>query len=76
MYGTGDVIRELTEDNLKLKREVKDKENYIESMEYALAYVLDWYWNIEEPGNVPDKDELMGILRFINKITKTKRKDK
>jgi hypothetical protein len=76
MYGTGDVIRELTEDNLKLKREVKDKESYIISMEYALTYILDWYWELPEPGLMPDGLEFRGILKYINKVLKQKRRDR
>lgn len=76
MYGSGDVIRELTKENSELKQELKDKNSYIISLEYALTYVLDWYWELPEPGLVPDGLELRGILKYINKVLKTKRKDR
>jgi len=76
MYGSGDVIRDLTKENSELKQELKDKNSYIISLEYALTYVLDWYWELPEPGLVPDGLELRGILKYINKVLKTKRKDR
>lgn len=75
MYGLNDVIREQQEDLhtlddmvTELKQELKEKDIYITSMEYALSHILDWYWNIEEPGLVPDSLELRTNLRSINKI--------
>ncbi len=68
MYGTGDVIREFTKENSELRQELKEKDIYITSMEYALSNILDWYWNIDEPGLVPDSRELRGNLRIINRI--------
>ena len=83
MYGMGDAIREYQEDIRKLKEEVTDlkneaidKDSYIISMEYALTYVLDWYWELPEPGLVPDGLELRGILKYINKVLKQKRRDR
>jgi hypothetical protein len=75
MYGMGDAIRGYQEDLhelddmvTELKQELKEKDIYITSMEYALSHILDWYWNIEEPGLVPDSAELRTNLRSINKI--------
>ena len=76
MYGMGDAMREMQTEISDLNQEVKDKESYIISMEYALTYILDWYWELPEPGLVPDGLELRGILKYINKILKTKRKDR
>jgi hypothetical protein len=83
MYGMSDAIREYQEDARKLdnmvtdlKNEVIDKDSYIISMEYALTYILDWYWNIDEPGLVPDSLEFRGILKYINKVLKQKRRDR
>jgi hypothetical protein len=82
MYGLGDEMREMNSqlhelDDMvtELKQELKEKNTYIKSMEYALTYILDWYWKIEEPGNMPNKEELHGILKYINKVLKTRRRD-
>jgi hypothetical protein len=81
-WGMGDVMREQQEqlhelDDMvtDLKQELKEKNNYIVSLEYACSYILDWYWNIEEPGYVPDSLELRTNLKYINRILKNRRSD-
>ncbi len=83
MYGLTDAMREYQEEARKLdnmvtdlKNEAVDKDSYIISMEYALTYILDWYWELPEPGLVPDGLELRGILKYINKVLKQKRRDR
>ena len=75
MYGMGDAIREYQEDVRKLTNEVKGLQgdvekslNYITSLEFACSHILDWYWNIDEPGLLPDSAQLRSDLRLINKI--------
>lgn len=70
MYGMGDAIRGYQEDIIELKEELREKEIYISSLEHVCSSILDWYWNIDEPGLVPDSRELRGNLMFINKILK------
>jgi hypothetical protein len=75
VYGLGDEIQGLREDIRKLKKELGEKNTYILSLEYACSYILDWYWNIEEPGLVPNSLGLRSNLLYIKRILKNRRSD-
>jgi len=76
MYGMGDAIRGYQDDIVELKEELKEKTNYIVSLEFALSHFLDWYWDIEEPGLVPNSRELRGNLMFANRVLKNYRSNR
>ena len=73
MYGLGDEIQGLKEDIRKLKKELGEKNTYIVSLEHACSYILDWYWNIEEPGLVPNSLRLRSNLIYIKRVLKNRR---
>jgi hypothetical protein len=73
VYGLGDEIQGLREDIRKLKKELGEKNTYILSLEYACSYILDWYWNIEEPGLVPNSRGLRSNLLYIKRVLKNRR---
>jgi hypothetical protein len=75
VYGLGDEIQGLREDIRKLKKELGEKNTYILSLEYACSYILDWYWNIEEPGLVPNSLGLRSNLLYIKRVLKNRRSD-
>jgi hypothetical protein len=76
MYGLGDAMREMQIEIDELTRKSEEDDIYIVSLEYILTDLLDWYWNIEEPGYVPNSPEIREILRRTNKIIKKKRRGK
>ena len=76
MYGSGDEIQGLREEVRNLKKELEEKSNYIVSLEFACSHILDWYWNIEEPGLVPDGLVLRSNLLYIRRVLKNRRSDR
>ena len=60
MYGMGDAIRGYQDD-------VADRDKYIGTLEEMIGWVLEWYANVEEPGNIPNHSEIHHTCRLLKK---------
>jgi hypothetical protein len=65
MYGMGDAIRGYQDD-------VMERDRYIGTLEDMIGWVLEWYANIEEPGNIPNHNEIHHTCRLLKKVIEMK----
>ena len=65
MYGMGDQIRGMYD-------EIEEKNEYIRTLEEMIGWVLEWYANIEEPGNIPNHNEIHHTCRLLKRVLKMK----
>jgi hypothetical protein len=65
MYGMGDAIRGMYD-------VIEEKDKYIQALEDFGNMVVEWYASIEEPGNIPNHNDIHHIVRMLKRVIEMK----